>query len=147
MATDAEAYIAAKGAGSWLQPSGEIRYDFFLNLGAATASLKLRAEVSANANVAPLSTLIKNGSGALCRYNHPPSPSPPPYIRITATMKSDGSSVTKTTVGASPLDFSGSITGWVEIGMIGASVMYHNYGAKNGLASSQIAATFSVQKP
>jgi len=147
MATDDVAYIAAKGAGSWLQPSGEIRYDFFLNFGNASANVKMSIEMSASGTVGPLSTLIKRGASAYCRYYAPPSPPPPPIFSFSVAMKSDGSGVIKSETGQNPLIFSGTISGRTLMGKIEAGVSYANHGVSNGAALNKITASFSVQKP
>jgi hypothetical protein len=144
MVSDDAAYIADKGAGSWLQPSGEIRYDFYLNLGSATAQLKLTIALTPTAVVNPVSTLIKRGAGpAICKITK----GTPTAYSYAKTVKPDGSETVESITGSNPQIFSGSIAGREKVGVIETGVGYENWGANNGGAAMRLKADFSVTKP
>jgi len=129
-----------------LQPSGEIRYFVFLNLGAATEVVNVTANWYAAGFVSPVSPLIKNGAGSA-------------HVDIEGTaidgyfdslVCSNGLSLCNKVrpnpfplPGFVPVSFSGTVTGRQRVAIITCGVDYQNAGTVSDV-SCELGVSFDV---
>ncbi len=147
MTTDGAGFVRTFGPGFYLQPSGEIRYDVYINIGDATnLSLSIQADWDAAGVVSPVSNLIHNGAG-------------PVNVRLEdAKPGADGRNsgyydntvlngvLSEDRTGPDPVETEPKpMSGKMEVGAVESGVGYYDYGASPGNAAASVNVKYSAK--
>jgi hypothetical protein len=146
MTSQGAQYVADKGTGAFLQPSGEIRYLMFLNLGdAANVAVKVTADYTSVISISPVSSHINNGASTI--------------IALGGTSKTHakgvvGGQLRENGDSEGSLVWSGTASGRFQLptgqngkAKVEPGVSYLDYGAQLGQASASIEVTITVERP
>lgn len=144
MSSDGAGWVAQ--GNTFLQVSGEIRYLIFINLGNATADVKIQGVYSLAINVMPANNFIQNGAFATFSLGNQEA--------SLSLIKSRNQTVFTSNLGGTPNPPPATLahtligaTGRIQIGRMEPIVGYLDYGANQGFASSTVIVVFSVSDP